>query len=84
MKLYSFTEAEKLINRYIDAGGNAAQINDGVLGIGNWLLYDYSNKLKFFVITEIYLNEWSSAQKIRSYNKIPKKYLQQIEKYENE
>lgn len=82
MKLYSFREAEKLINRYLEAGGNAIQTSDGVLGIGNWILYDYSNKLKCFVITEIYLNCWSSAQKIRSYNKIPKKYLAQIENNE--
>lgn len=84
MKLYSYKQAEDLINRYIDKGGNAIQLSDGVLGCGNWLLYDFSGNLKFFIITEIYLNCWSSAQKIRSYNKIPKKYLDKIEKYENE
>lgn len=50
------------------------QLDEGVLGSGNWLLFDYSGRLKFIVIKEVYLNEWSSAHTIRKYNKIPKKY----------
>ena len=84
MKNYSCSQVDNLISRYIDAGGNAIQTNDGVLGCGNWILFDFSNNLKCFVITEIYLNEWSSTHTIKSYNKIPKKYLAQIEKFENE
>ena len=81
MTHYTCTQVDNLISRYIDAGGDAIQTNEGVLGSGDWILFDFPNKLKCFVITEIYLNEWSSTHKIRSYNKIPKKYLAQIEKF---
>lgn len=35
------------------------------------------------IITEKYLNEWSSAVTIRQYNKIPKKYKQVIDLLDN-
>jgi hypothetical protein len=84
MKLYSYKEAENFIARYCQAGGEALQLEEGCLGCGNWLLYDYSNKLRFFVINEIYLNCWSSAQTIRGYNNIPKKYQNIINEKEAE
>ena len=74
MYLYDYKQVDALIAKYVDKGGETLQLDEGTLGSGDWLLYDYSGSLKFIVIKEVYLNEWSSAHTIRKYNKIPKKY----------
>lgn len=74
MYLYSYKQVDALIEKYANKGGETLQLDEGVLGSGNWLLFDYSGRLKFIVIKEVYLNEWSSAHTIRKYNKMPKKY----------
>lgn len=74
MKLYDYKQVDSLIERYLNKGGEALQTREGVLGSGDWLLYDYNDKLKFIVICEVALNCWSSAHTIRAYNKMPKKY----------
>ena len=74
MYLYSYKQVDALIEKYVNKGGETLQLDEGVLGSGNWLLFDYSGRLKFIVIKEVYLNEWSSAHTIRKYNKMPKKY----------
>ena len=74
MQLYSYTQVDELIQKYADKGGGTLQTDEGCLGSGDWLLFDHSGRLKFIVIKEVYLNEWSSAHTIRKYNKIPKKY----------
>ena len=76
MKLLASTEIEKLINRYLLKGGEIMQTEDGNLTSGDFLLYDPSGKLKFFVIKEIFVSAWRSSQSVRGYNKIPKKYKQ--------
>jgi len=78
MNLYTCTSIDLFISEYIERGGNAYQISDGVLTSGNWVLYDITGKLKCYVIKDVYLNEWSSAQSFRKYNKIPKKYMAMI------
>lgn len=80
-KLYSFKDVDNLIERYIKAGGEAVQTDEGSLGSGNWILFDTTGKLRSFVINEVYLNEWSSAHTIRGYNKLPKKYEALLENY---
>ena len=72
MKLYTLEAVDSLINQYIDKGGQVVTIEEGVLGYGTLLLY--GDGLKTSVVKEIYLNEWSSAHTIRSYNETPKKY----------
>lgn len=74
MSLYSYKQVDALIEKYVNKGGETLQLDEGVLGSGNWLLFDYSGRLKFIVIKEVYLNAWSSAHTIRKYNKMPKKY----------
>ena len=72
--MYSSSDMDKLILRYLQSGGEMLQIRAGILGVGDVLLYDMSGKLKTFVITEVALNEWSSTHKLRGYHKMPKKY----------
>lgn len=77
MKIYSYKDAQKIIDRYISKGGEAIQTEEGVLGIGNWICF--GGGLKTCIITEVYLNEWSGGQTIRLYNKMPKKYQKKLE-----
>ena len=75
-------EVYDLINRYEEAGGKAVCLDDGCLLDGTIFLIDATGKLKQFIIKEIFLNEWSSGYKIKSYIKrnIPKKYDNQLNK----
>lgn len=77
MKIYTQREALKIFNNYISKGGIAQHLDDGVLGIGDWVCY--GEGLKTCVIKEVCLNEWSSGQTIRLYNKMPKKYRKILE-----
>lgn len=72
--LYTVSSVEKLIADYLNAGGQMLQMREGTLGCGDVLLYDEGGRLKTYVIREVYLNEWSSGQSVRSYRKIPAKY----------
>lgn len=81
--LYSCKAVAELIDDYINRGGEVAYIEEGVLGYGTTLLYDLREPvhLKFVVIKEVYLNEWSSAYSIRQYNRIPQKYNKMLDEY---
>jgi len=71
--LYNCNAVENLINRYSQVQGNTfTQLYEGVLGYGKLVLK--APQKKTAVITEVPLNEWSSAHKIRMYNNCPKKY----------
>ena len=73
-KLYTLAACELLIDKYVNEfKGESTTIREGVLGLGTVLLHSAKGK-KYILITEIYLNAWSSGHTIRMYNKIPKKY----------
>lgn len=65
---------DEFIQKYIKAGGDAYQTEEGTLGSGNWILFDYTGKLKNFIIKEVYVNCWTSAHTIHSYRELPEKY----------
>ncbi len=77
MKIYSYDAVTKLIEKYINLGGEIHQINDGCLAQG--LTVCTADGYKSAVIDEIALNCWSSGQKVRFYNVLPKKYQKMIE-----
>ena len=77
MKLYNYEAVEQLMNRYLEQGGNVHILDEGSLVYG--LVVCEGEGLKTAVIKEVYLNEWSSAQSIRMYNNMPKKYAKMIE-----
>ena len=82
MNLYSCNAVEDLVNNYVvDERGNGEffQIEEGCLGWGFCILYDWTGHLKTYIINEVYLNEWSSGHKVRAYNKTPKKYQEILE-----
>lgn len=81
MNLYSVSSVERFIAGYLEQGGMIIQMNEGSLGCGDVLLYDPSGRYKTCVIREIYLNEWSSAQTVRQYNRTPKKFQKIIDEH---
>lgn len=74
-------DIEKLIQKYIDNGGEYIELYEGTLGYGVIALVDARGKLKQFIIKEVYLNEWSSTHTITTYAKrgLPKKYDKKLE-----
>ena len=78
MRLFTIRATQELIDKYVEKGGEMLTIDEGCLGVGNVILFDMTGKLKSFVIKEIPLNVWNSAQSIRGYNKLPDKYVQMI------
>lgn len=72
MKTYSLNSIKKLMNQYIDKGGQVIELTEGVLGHGTTVCF--GEKLKFCVIQERFETSWSSTHTIRLYNKMPKKY----------
>lgn len=72
MNLYTSKAVDQLINHYIEKGGEVTELEEGVLGHGHLLLHGAG--LKTTVVKEVYINEWSSGHKVRSYNETPKKY----------
>jgi len=73
MKLYTNTEGDNLVQKYIDKGGEVITVKEGCLldyGIAILIADGY----KTTILKEKYLNEWSSAYTKKSYNKLPTKY----------
>lgn len=85
MRLYTSTAVQNLVSQYVvdeRGDGEFFQIEEGGLGWGFCILYDWTEHLKAYVIEEVYLNMWQSGHKVRAYNKIPKKYKELIDNYE--
>jgi len=76
METYNYQTVDKLINDYIENGGDAHQFAEGCLGSGNWVLSGLYYK---FVIKEIFISSWSSSHTITKYRKLPKEYQSIIE-----
>ena len=81
-KLYALSAVEQTIDAWIEAGGQVDTVQEGTLGYG--LTICHGDGLKTAVITEVPLNEWSSAHKIRFYNEMPKKYREMLDNLENQ
>ena len=76
MKLYTCSAVENLFAKYDEIGGICYEVIPGTLGYG--LTICMADGYKSAVITEEYLNQWSSAHKVRFYNVLPKKYAKMI------
>lgn len=67
MKLYSSKSVDDLIGNYVEQGSEVAVIDEGCLAHGLTILYDAAHRLYNYIITEVPLNCWSSADKVRRY-----------------
>lgn len=81
-KLYTISSTDGFINSMIEKGWNGIQLNEGSLGVGDWVLIAPNERKWNFIIREVYLNAWSSAQTIRRCRKLSQKILKEIEKVE--
>lgn len=77
MKLYTSGAVEKLANQYIDKGGEITTLKEGSL-LGYGLAVFSGLGLRNTIVQEVYLNEWSSAYKVRFYDRLPKKYWSEV------
>lgn len=79
--LYTITNAQikEMSQRYIDKGGEVYIIEGGLND--NYILTGHG--LKTTIIKEKSLNDWSSCNVIKRYNKLPKKYAKVIEFLDN-
>lgn len=82
MKLYSSKSVDDFIGNYVEQGGEVAVIDEGCLTHGLTILYDAAHRLYNYIITEVPLNCWSSADKVRRYKKLPKKYQKMVNEWE--
>lgn len=82
-QLYTYEAVNNLIDRYYqkDAVNTCVYTLTGCL-VDNHIIV--APNCKAAVIKEVYLNEWSSANSITMYNKLPKKYERVIELLEND
>lgn len=71
----SLQQCESLITNAAIKGLEVTTIKEGCLGLGK-VIIDGGKNYKSYVITEVFLNEWSCDHKVRAYNKLPKKYQQ--------
>lgn len=77
--VYSISATDAFVYEYTVKGGQIFQISEGCLGLGDLVLFDPRGRMKTYVIREVYLNEQSSGQTIRGYNKMPGKYRKMLE-----
>lgn len=79
---YNYKQVDALIAKYAERGGECLQLDEGVLGSGDWILYGAG--LKTIIIKEHYTNNTGTYHTVRMYNKTPKKYQLLIDAYEAE
>ena len=71
--LYSYTAIDSLISTLEnDYGYECCQIFEGTLGSGNWICVPPDDNHYYYIVSEVYLNEWSSAHKVRKCSKLSK------------
>ena len=77
VKTYDLDFCELLMQVYINNGGEVVTLEEGCLGLG--LVICYGCGLKTAVITEKYVNCWTSTHTIDMYTEIPEKYKTTLE-----
>ena len=70
--LYTSGAIQELADYYIENGGEVFEVVEGTLGWGTTVMV--REGWKSAVVQEVYVNEWSSAHKVRMYHRLPKKY----------
>lgn len=74
----SLQYCESLISNAAINGCEVTTIEEGCLGLGK-VVIDGGEEYYSYVITEVFLNEWSSGHKVRKYKNLPKKYKKSLE-----
>lgn len=82
--LYSCSAIAGLIENAEQQGYELVQFKPESLGYGGFVLMAPRPDWENVVVEEVYLNEWSSAHKVRRCRKISKKLQKLIKEYEDE
>ena len=82
--LYSCSAIAGLIENATGQGYELVQFRPESLGYGGFVLIAPRPDWENVVVEEVYLNEWSSAHKVRRCRKISKKLQKLIREYEDE
>ena len=83
--LYAVSATQEFIHEMIDKHGyGCIQLREGGVGLGDIVLRAPDEKHYNFLIREVYLNEWSSAQTISRRAKISKALQKEIDAAEAE
>ena len=77
MKHYTLEAVEKLMNQYLEKGGEVITIDEGSLGWGKVVCI--ADGYKNAIITEVFVNEWSSSHTVRFCKKLSDKLQKQID-----
>lgn len=80
VKTYDLNFCELLMQVYAENGGEVVTLQEGCLGLGLVICYGYG--LKTAVITEKYVNCWTSTHTIDVYTEMPEKYKTMLEAVE--
>lgn len=78
--LYTSGAIQELAQYYIDNGGEVYEVVGGTLGWGTTIMT--RDGWMSIIAQEIYVNEWTSAHKVRRYRKLPKKYQTMLDDYQ--
>lgn len=78
MKMYSLEAVNNFVAKAIDEGMEVTQLNEGSLLGGDYLIEQEG--YKSMLITEKYLNEWSSAYIIRRFSSNNEKSMERLAK----
>lgn len=74
---------DKLINRLInDYDYEMVQVEEGNLGLGDVVMIPTRENHYFFIIREVYLNEWSSGHQYMKCRELPKKWAERVHQLE--
>lgn len=80
--LYTLESIDRLINDCVENHGYIIQTcHDGILGYGKIVLTSPDDLHWNFIITEVPLNEWSSAHSVRKCRAISKSLQAEINAY---
>jgi hypothetical protein len=89
MTRYTISSTQEFIDHMISKGWDAVQLNEGNLGLGDWVLIAPDEKYWNFVIREVPLGSWmdsvgswASAQTIRRCRKLSQRILKEMEEIE--
>ena len=78
---YDYHEVEAMIEKLHDIGYECNQVYEGNLGSGDWICVPPEEDRRFVIITEIYLNEWSSGHEIHFRKKLTKAQQQRLDEF---
>ena len=77
--IYTIGSVEKMVNDLLGKGWELVQLREGTLGLGDLVLIAPDDKHYNFVIREVALNEWCSAQTMRRCAKISARLQAEID-----